>query len=128
MISQNHPNNLYINDPAAGSRSHQLQDHVANASNPSRLAVYDPNVQQQRYFVRSPISFREGRRASDGLMSQGPFQQELYDKIKAHGHVELHDMPDKCKELLTKLEQLSAGNNRSGTPGSFQDVVTVNIC
>ena len=38
--------------------------------------------------MRSPVSFREGRRASDGLVAQAgfvAFQQRLYDKGKAHG-------------------------------------------
>lgn len=123
MMSQTQANHIYVTEQVSipsGPRSLQQQYQIMQPTNPSRLAVYDPNVQHQRLFVRSPINFREGRRASDGLMSQGPFQQELYDKIKAHGLVELHDVPD--KELHTKLEQLSTGSNRSSTSGNIFEV------
>ena len=72
----------------------------------------------QRQLAKSPIHFREGRRASDGLMAQGPFQQRLYVKIKAHGVIELHDVNEECRALQTRVGQLSssAGNSRSGTP------------
>ena len=32
----------------------------------------------ERSLTRSPVNFREGRRASDGLMSQGEFQSQFY--------------------------------------------------
>jgi len=71
----------------------------------------DPNPQKQQ---SSTNSFREGCRASDGLMSQGLFQQVPYNKMKAHGLVELHDMPENCKELQSRLELLSSGSNYCG--------------
>lgn len=89
---------------------HNFQHH-----NPANLSVMDP---LQRHLAKSPINFREGRRASDGLMAQGPFQQRLYDKMKAHGVIELHDVHEECRALQNRVGQLSssAGNSRSGTP------------
>ena len=72
----------------------------------------------QRHLVKSPVSFREGRRASDGLMAQGPFQQRLYERMKTHGAIELHDVHEECRALQNRIGQTSssAGNSRSGTP------------
>lgn len=73
---------------------------------------------------RSPVSFREGRRASDGLATQSgfvAFQQRLYDKGKAHGYTELHDVHIEHKALQHQFCATSgSGSNnsspRSGTP------------
>lgn len=86
-----------------------FQHHV-----PAHLSVAEPS----RHLARSPISFREGRRASDGLMAQGPFQQRLYDKMKAQGVIELHDVHEEYRALQNRIGPMSssAGNSRSGTP------------
>eukprot|EP00093_Oithona_nana_P014151 14151.XXX_325040_330751_1 [CDS] Oithona nana genome sequencing. len=78
----------------------------------------------QRHLMRSPVSFREGRRASDGLATQSgfvAFQQRLYDKGKAHGYTELHDVHIEHKALQHQFCATSgSGSNnsspRSGTP------------
>jgi hypothetical protein len=86
--------------------------------NPANLAVMDPALLLQRQFARSPINFREGRRASDGLMAQGPFQQRLYEKMKAQGVIELHEVHEEYRALQNRIgpTSTSAGNSRSGTP------------
>lgn len=53
----------------------------------------------------SPVSFREGRRASDGLMSQGiiAFRQRLKESMKTRGVAELRkemeDLQTQCKVM-----------------------------
>ena len=51
---------------------------------------------------RSPVNFREGRRASDGLVAQGvvAFRQRLTDSEKARGVVELHTAQQEPQPLL----------------------------
>jgi len=58
-------------------------------------------------------------------MSQGPFHQALYDKMKAHGLTELHNVPNKCEESRRRDEKASnsAGNSRSGTPGKTSSII-----
>lgn len=82
------------------------------------LTVADPTG--QRHLMRSPVSFREGRRASDGLVAQAgfvAFQQRLYDKGKAHGCIELHDVQQEHKALQNQFGGSgSNSSSRSGTP------------
>lgn len=61
-------------------------------------------VQADRCITRSPVNFREGRRSSDGLVAQGivAFQQRLYDKDKATGMVQLHQVRQEARELQSK--------------------------
>ena len=97
-----------------------LQHHMYQAfqhHNPANLSAIDPALLQPNV-ARSPISFREGRRASDGLMAQGPFQQRLYDKLKAKGIIELQGVNEEYRALQNKIgpTSSSAGNSRSGTP------------
>lgn len=46
---------------------------------------------QDRAQTRSPVNFREGRRASDGLVAQGiiAFKQKLKESMRAQGMLEL---------------------------------------
>ena len=55
--------------------------------------------------TRSPVNFREGRRASDGLVAQGiiAFQQKLYEKEKAAGIVQLHQVRQEAMDLLSQF-------------------------
>ncbi|KAJ8316285.1 hypothetical protein KUTeg_006299 [Tegillarca granosa] len=48
-------------------------------------------INQDRQQTRSPVNFREGRRASDGLVAQGiiAFKQRLKESMRAQGMVEL---------------------------------------
>ena len=52
----------------------------------------------------SPVNFREGRRASDGLATQGiiAFQQKLYAKEKATKVVQLHEARQEVLELQSR--------------------------
>jgi len=61
-------------------------------------------IQTDRGITRSPVNFREGRRSSDGLVAQGivAFQQRLYDKDKATGMVQLHEVRQEARELQNK--------------------------
>ena len=72
--------------------------------------------------VRSPICFREGRRASDGYVGTcSPFNntiafpQRLYDKSKATGHFELHEVREEHKALQN---QFGSGNRQHLVPDS----------
>lgn len=74
-----------------------------------------------RVNARSPIHFREGRRASDGFMTQNvvAFQQKLYDKAKAQGLFELHDVQEEHRALQSQFGGLGTPgvmNYRSPTP------------
>jgi hypothetical protein len=88
-VTIHHPQQ--VSHPLPGNLYQSFQHH-----NPANLSVADP---MQRQFARSPVCFREGRRASDGLMAQGPFQQRLYDKMKAAAAIELHDVHEECRAL-----------------------------
>lgn len=76
---------------------------------------YNPIAPQQltslysydRGISRSPVSFREGRRASDGLVAQGiiAFQQKLYKKEKATGIVQLHEVRQEAQELRNQFQE-----------------------
>jgi hypothetical protein len=95
----------------------QLQQQQSQHGN--MLTVADPTG--QRNLMRSPVSFREGRRASDGLVAQAgfvAFQQRLYDKSKAHGYIELHDVHQEHKALQHQFGGSSNNSSRSGTPDS----------
>ena len=67
--------------------------------------------------VRSPICFREGRRASDGYVGTcSPFNntiafpQKLYDKGKAGGHIELNEVREEHRALQN---QFGSGNKQN---------------
>ena len=71
------------------------------------------------------MSFREGRRASDGLATQSgfvAFQQRLYDKGKAHGYTELHDVHMEHKALQHQFcGTTGSGSNNSSPRSSTPD-------
>ena len=65
---------------------------------------------EDRSDTSSPTSFREGRRASDGLMSQGifPFRQRLKESMKTRGVAELRKemecLANQFKQTVTEQE------------------------
>ena len=69
----------------------------------------DPSC-DDRSATRSPVHFREGRRASDGLMSQGviAFRQRLKESMKTRGVTELRkemeNLQNQYKTVLTEEE------------------------
>ncbi|XP_063598956.1 serine/threonine-protein kinase SIK2-like [Penaeus indicus] len=70
----------------------------------------DPSTETtERAHTRSPVNFREGRRASDGLVTQGviAFRQRLIDTEKARGLTELHSVQQE-HQALTSLYQAAA--------------------
>lgn len=102
---------------------HQQMTQAGGGTGHNTLTVADPTG--QRHLMRSPVSFREGRRASDGLMAQSgfvAFQQRLYDKGKAHGYIELHDVQQEHRALQNQFGGSggsgSNSSSRSGTPDS----------
>ncbi|XP_045134341.1 serine/threonine-protein kinase SIK2-like [Portunus trituberculatus] len=81
-------------------------------------AQLDPGTEApERAHTRSPVNFREGRRASDGLVTQGviAFRQRLLETEKARGLTELHSVQQE-HQALTTLYQAAAVTNSEETP------------
>lgn len=80
---------------------HPLQQYAPYAVAGALPECGNPSSDDERHQSQSPISFREGRRASDGLMAQQAvaFRQRLKENMKARGLAEIH------KEM-TDLQQL----------------------
>ncbi|XP_070203613.1 serine/threonine-protein kinase SIK2-like [Littorina saxatilis] len=92
---------------------------------------------QDRGQTRSPVNFREGRRASDGLVAQGiiAFRQRLRECMRARGMVELrqehhqlqtlypsfHDTHSLSSPPDEECEEASAPQSASTTPPSYHD-------
>ncbi|XP_046545798.1 serine/threonine-protein kinase SIK1-like isoform X2 [Haliotis rubra] len=57
---------------------------------------------QDRSQTRSPVNFREGRRASDGLVAQGiiAFRQRLRESMRAKGMVELRQEHQQLQNMF----------------------------
>ncbi|XP_069939205.1 serine/threonine-protein kinase SIK1 isoform X2 [Cherax quadricarinatus] len=73
-------------------------------------AQLDPSSEApERTRTHSPVNFREGRRASDGLVTQGviAFRQRLLETEKARGLTELHSVQQE-HQALTSLYQATA--------------------
>jgi len=91
--------------PMIDSDHHQTQaSRGAARYNPIMPHQVPTYLQSDRGITRSPVNFREGRRSSDGLVAQGivAFQQRLYDKDKATGIVQLHQVQQEARELQNK--------------------------
>ncbi|XP_033757951.1 serine/threonine-protein kinase SIK1-like [Pecten maximus] len=58
---------------------------------------------QDRNQTRSPVNFREGRRASDGLVAQGifAFRQRLQNSMRAEGMIELREEHQNLQSLYS---------------------------
>jgi hypothetical protein len=70
------------------------------------FGIYPDNSGADRGVNRSPVNFREGRRASDGLATQQgvvAFQQKLYAKEKSGGRVQLNRTRREVKQLQSQL-------------------------
>jgi hypothetical protein len=71
------------------------------------------DIDEERRMSRSPVSFREGRRASDGLMAQAvfAFRQRLCETMKTRGCAELRvdsdGTPDSSKQLSCEENRMS---------------------
>ncbi|XP_055866728.1 serine/threonine-protein kinase SIK2-like isoform X2 [Biomphalaria glabrata] len=72
---------------------------------------------QDRTQTRSPVNFREGRRASDGLVAQGiiAFKQKLKESMRAQGMLELRQ---EHQQLQNMYNPKTSANNSSiaGSP------------
>lgn len=83
---------------------------VANTRTLQPQTQLDPTADApERAHTRSPVNFREGRRASDGLVTQGviAFRQRLLETEKARGLTELHSVQQE-HQALTSLYQAAA--------------------
>lgn len=101
-----HPSNVYV------SKSNRA---LVNKHNPM---VYLSSAKNggARNLTRSPVDFREGRRASDGLVAQQLNQadatnnviafnsQKLSENTKAKGVLELHLVQKEAKKLKTQYQ------------------------
>jgi serine/threonine-protein kinase SIK2 len=79
-------------------------------------------AQADRTITRSPVNFREGRRSSDGLVAQGivAFPQRLYDKDKASGMVQLHQVRQEAKELQSRYGDTGGEEHSEQAPGNLK--------
>ncbi|XP_066943842.1 serine/threonine-protein kinase SIK2-like isoform X1 [Macrobrachium rosenbergii] len=77
----------------------------------------------ERSHTRSPVNFREGRRASDGLVTQGviAFRQRLIETEKARGLTELHSVQQE-HQALTSLYQAAAVTGSEDTAVRYQSL------
>ncbi|KAK3107528.1 hypothetical protein FSP39_016792 [Pinctada imbricata] len=68
-----------------------VPSHNATGDTSQNLDPENEECTQDRSQTRSPVNFREGRRASDGLVAQGiiAFRQRLNERMRAQGMVEL---------------------------------------
>ncbi|CAL4187406.1 unnamed protein product, partial [Meganyctiphanes norvegica] len=84
--------------PVISSGTPQTSQPQANLEPPADLP--------DRANTRSPVNFREGRRASDGLVNQGviAFRQRLIETEKAKGFTELNSVHQE-HQALTSLYQ-----------------------
>ena len=71
--------------------------------------------QAEREQTRSPIDFREGRRASDGLVTQGliAFRQRLLETEKALGVTELHSLQQEHQQLTHLYQSVTTTEEAS---------------
>ncbi|KAK7083657.1 hypothetical protein SK128_013322, partial [Halocaridina rubra] len=77
----------------------------------------------ERAHTRSPVNFREGRRASDGLVTQGviAFRQRLIETEKARGLTELHSVQQE-HQALTSLYQAAAVTGSEDTASQYHSL------
>lgn len=107
---------MYPQHLTPGMKRFLHQSHLQQKQNLLSV-LHEPHQQSSTSSprrVRSPISFREGRRASDGYVgtcspfaNTVAFPQRLYDKSKAGGYFELHDVREEHKALQN---QFGSGN------------------
>ncbi len=90
------------------------QQQFLQIPNPNQF-IGGGHVADSRPILRSPVHFREGRRASDGLFSQNviAFQQKLYDKARQQHHgFELQDLQQEHRALQSQFGAMA----RCSTP------------
>ncbi len=98
-----HSANITMTPPISTKFSHQGRDRTSTQ-------VEDVDALPDRSQSRSPVNFREGRRASDGLVTQGiiAFRQRLKDSMKTRGMAELRqemqNLQTHFKPSITEIE------------------------
>lgn len=73
-----------------------------------------------RSLTRSPVHFREGRRASDGLVAQGivAFQQKLYEQDNTGGMIQLQEVREEALQLKNLFSESKTEDGKpSGRAG-----------
>ena len=75
---------------------------------------------QDRGQTRSPVNFREGRRASDGLVAQGiiAFRQRLRECMRARGMVELRQEHHQLQSLFASCSSSSSSSSNNNNNSS----------
>uniref|UniRef100_T1IL91 non-specific serine/threonine protein kinase n=1 Tax=Strigamia maritima TaxID=126957 RepID=T1IL91_STRMM len=90
------------------THSDSINVHPLQTKNNNRRSTYHRHnpLDLERSGMRSPINFREGRRASDGLVAQGvvAFRQRLCHLEKAGGMLELHQVHREHKQLQLRYQ------------------------
>lgn len=78
------------------------------------------DVLQDRGQTRSPVNFREGRRASDGLVAQGiiAFRQRLRESMRACGMVELRQEHQQLQSLYSSGNLAESSEGEATPPPS----------
>ena len=81
---------------------------------------------QDRGQTRSPVNFREGRRASDGLVAQGiiAFRQRLRECMRARGMVELRQEHHQLQTLFASCHNNYNVHNISPPPSEGDENVS----
>lgn len=107
--------------PTEASPNTTLHGTSASAIHPSvpnpagRVLLRHNPIGAGRTATRSPVDFREGRRASDGLVAQGamghssmvPFSQRLLDTGRVHGELELNQVRLEHRVLRHQVQNSS---------------------
>ena len=94
---------ITMTPPIATKFPHQRMARPSEKAESSGRGFGEEYPEDERCLTQSPVSFREGRRASDGLMSQHviAFRQRLKDTMKVRGVAEIR----KEMELLQNQYQ-----------------------
>ncbi|XP_067127139.1 serine/threonine-protein kinase SIK2-like [Centruroides vittatus] len=89
----------FVQPPLSEISQYSLHPIYFNAINP--LHVQHDTMEIETSNIQSPGYFREGRRASDGLVAQGceMFSTRLCDKDKARGMLALNDIQQEQKQF-----------------------------
>lgn len=96
--------------PATAASISQVTGQVQNSDEDT---VNVEEVLQDRGQTRSPVNFREGRRASDGLVAQGiiAFRQRLRESMRACGMMELRQEHHQLTSMYPPSPYNSTGDN-----------------
>ncbi|XP_035828529.1 maternal protein pumilio [Aplysia californica] len=119
-----------ISGPSGGMGPVSLHPDMGGMSGPQFLQVNPELPQpeemlQDRAQTRSPVNFREGRRASDGLVTQGiiAFKQKLKESMRAQGMLELRQEHHQLQNMYSSSSSACEESPNSPTPALNISVV-----